>query len=95
MTQLTLLSTTKAGHPLTALLRTFRDQTGKSQAGISRTTGFDESYISRLFSGERTNPSRDALIILCVWGLGLNLPDTDEVLQAADYKFLTLPQSLR
>ena len=95
MTQLTLSSTTPPGHPLTALLRTFRERTGKPQADISRATSFDESYVSRLFSGERTNPSRDALIILCVWGLGLSLPDTDEVLQAADYKFLTLPQSLR
>ena len=95
MTQLALGSSTNGGHPLTALLRTFRDQTGKPQADISRETGLDESYVSRLFSGERTNPSRDALVILCAWGLGLSLADTDEVLLAADYKFLTLPQSLR
>ena len=95
MTQLTLSSTTKTAHPLTAVLRTFRERAGKSQADMARGTGFCESYVSRLFAGERTNPSRDALIILCVWGLGLSLPDTDEVLQAADYKFLTLPQSLR
>ena len=31
----------------------------------------DKSYVSRLFSGERTNPSRGALILLAVFGLGL------------------------
>jgi hypothetical protein len=51
--------------------------------------------VSRLFSGERTNPTRDALILLAGYGLGLSVPDTSEVLLAADYKDLILPQSLR
>jgi transcriptional regulator with XRE-family HTH domain len=67
----------------------------KSQAQIARDSWLDESYVSRLLSGERTNPTRDALILLAGFGLGLSVPDTSEVLLAADYKDLILPQSLR
>jgi hypothetical protein len=41
------------------------------------------------------NPSRDALILLGGWGLDLAVHEVDEVLMAADYKPLVLPQSLR
>ena len=81
--------------PLTRLIREYRSRAQKTQANISRDAWLDESYVSRLFSGERTNPSRDALILLSVYGLGLPLEDTDEVLLAADYKPLVLPQTLR
>ena len=47
------------------------------------------------FSGERANPSRDALILLGAFGLELPVPEVDELLLAADYKQLVLPQSLR
>lgn len=81
--------------PLTELLVEARQKTNKSQADIARDCWLSESYISRLFSGERTDPSRDALILLGAFGLGLSVPDVDEVLLAADYKQLVLPQSLR
>jgi hypothetical protein len=55
----------------------------------------DESYVSRLFSGERFHPSRDALILLSAFGLELPVEDVDEILLVADYKPLALPQSLR
>lgn len=55
----------------------------------------DESYISRLFSGERNHPSRDALILLSAFGLELRVEDVDEILLAADYRPLVLPQTLR
>jgi transcriptional regulator with XRE-family HTH domain len=83
------------GTPLSQLLRRHRVQLNKSQADIARDCWLDESYISRLFSGERTNPSRDALILLAVFGIGLCLEETDELLLAADYKPLALPTSLR
>jgi hypothetical protein len=81
--------------PLTKLLRDSRSRVQKSQADISRDSWLDESYVSRLFSGERTNPSRDALLLLGGWGLHLAIEDMDEVLLAADYKPLVLPQTLR
>ncbi|MEX2246947.1 MAG: helix-turn-helix transcriptional regulator [Dehalococcoidia bacterium] len=83
------------GSPLTEVLRRHRDGATKSQAEIARDAWLDESYVSRLLSGERTSPSRDALILLAGFGLGLVVPDVDEVLLAADYKQLVLPQSLR
>ncbi len=83
------------GSPLTEVLHRFRARLTKSQADISRDAWLDESYVSRLFSGERTNPSRDALILLTVFGLGLSVEDADEVLLAADYKPLALAQSIK
>ena len=81
--------------PLTETLQRFRARTDKPNAHIARDSWLDESYVSRLLSGERANPSRDALILLAAFGLGLTVPDEDEVLLAADYKQLALPQSLR
>lgn len=81
--------------PLTELLISARRKTNKSQADIARDSWLNESYVSRLLSGERTNPSRDALILLGAFGLELPVPDVDELLLAADYKQLVLPQSLR
>ena len=87
------------GESLTDLLQKFGERVrrlkGKIQAQISRDAWLDESYVSRLFSGERTNPSRDALILLGNWGLELAVEEVDELLIAADYKPLVLPASLR
>ena len=88
-----------AGDSLTDLLRKYSDRLRfrqqKRQADIARDCWLDESYVSRLISGERVNPSRDALILLAGWGLELAVHEVDEVLMAADYKPLVLPQSLR
>ena len=65
----------------------------KNQAQIARDAWLDESYVSRLISGQRDNPSRDALLLLAGWGLGLPVEETDELLMAADYKPLALPRS--
>ena len=86
------------GEPLVDLLRKYGErarQRGKSQAQIARDAWLDESYVSRLLSGERDNPSRDALILLGNWGLELAVEEVDELLIAADYKPLVLPASLR
>lgn len=80
---------------LTEMLQRYRAKAKRSQADIARASWLDESYISRLFSGERANPSRDALILLSAFGLRLSVDETDEILLAADYKQLALPQSLR
>ena len=90
-----LQSRFEVGTSLSELLRRQKTRLNKSQADIARDAWLDESYVSRLFSGERTNPSRDALILLAVFGLGLTLEDTDELLMAADYRPLVLPINLR
>lgn len=87
-----------AGESLTALLQRYGNRAklrGKRQSQISRDAWLDESYVSRLLSGERDNPSREALILLGCWGLGLAVEEVDELLLAADYKPLVLPASLR
>jgi hypothetical protein len=87
------------GESLSSLLRRFSDRLrfhkSKNQAQIARDAWLDESYVSRLISGERMHPSRDALILLGAWGLELAVHELDEVLLAADYKPLVLPASLR
>ncbi|HEU0074391.1 MAG TPA: helix-turn-helix transcriptional regulator [Dehalococcoidia bacterium] len=90
-----LRSRYEVGEPLTQLLRRHRARLDKSQADIARDAWLDESYVSRLFSGERSNPSRDALILLAVFGLSLGLEDTDDLLMAADYRPLALPASIK
>ena len=83
---------------LTALLKKYADRVlrrGKHQAQVARDAWLDESYVSRLLSGERSNPSREAIILLEGWGLGLAVEEVDELLLAADYKPLVLPASLR
>ncbi len=84
-----------AGSPLTELLQRQKARLNKSQADISRDSWLDESYVSRLFSGERSNPSRDALILLSAFGMGLPVEDVDAILLAADYKPIALTASLR
>ena len=83
---------------LTALLKGYAERVlrrGKQQAQVARDAWLDESYVSRLLSGERSNPSREAIILLGGWGLGLAVEAVDELLLAADYKPLVLPASLR
>lgn len=87
-----------AGETLPALLQRFGDRTklrGKRQAQIARDAWLDESYVSRLLSGERDNPSRDALILLGGFGMELKVEELDELLMATNYKPLVLPASLR
>ena len=68
---------------------------GKTQAQIARDSWLADSYVSRLLSGDRLNPSRDALVLLGCWGLELSVDEMDELLIAADYKPLVLPASIR
>ena len=87
-----------AGKDLTALLKKYGERVqkrGKTMSHIARDSWLDESYVRRLLNGERSNPSRDVLILLCCWGLGLSVEEFDEVLQAADYKPLVVPVEYR
>ena len=68
---------------------------GKTQANIARDAWLDNSYVSRLLSGQRANPSRDALILLGCWGLELSVEEMDELLIAAEFRPLVLPASIR
>ena len=89
---------TVANERLTVLLRRHAQRVlrrGKNQAQMAHDAGLDESYVSRLLSGERSNPSREAIILLGGWGLELTVEEVDELLLAADYKPLVLPASLR
>jgi hypothetical protein len=72
-----------------------RRQKGKTQAQIARDCWLADSYVSRLLSGDRLNPSRDALVLLGCWGLELSVAEMDGLLIAADYKPLVLPASIR
>jgi hypothetical protein len=85
--------------PLTILLGKYcervRRHKGKTQAQIARDSWLADSYVSRLLSGDRLNPSRDALVLLGCWGLELSVDEMDELLIAADYKPLVLPASIR
>jgi transcriptional regulator with XRE-family HTH domain len=86
----------RPGDGLSELLRKHGDRVmgqGKIQADIARDAWLDESYVSRLLSGERDNPSREALLLLGGWGLELAVEEVDELLIAAEYKPLTLPSS--
>ncbi len=80
----------RIGQEFTRKLNEFRDKAGVGNAEIRRRTGIDEGYLSRLFSGERTRPSRDLIIRLATLGLGLDQFDTDELLLAAEYRPLVM-----
>src|SRR6202795_3708624 len=94
MTNTPLQSRFEVGTTLTQLLRRHRARLNKSLADIARDCWLDESYISRLFSGERTNPSRDALILLAVFGIGLCLEETKELLLPAPHNPSWFPPDL-
>jgi hypothetical protein len=85
--------------PLTILLGKYTERLrrarGKTQAQIARDSWLGDSYVSRLLSGERLNPSRDALVLLGCWGLELRVDEMDELLIAAEYKPLVLPATIR
>src|SRR4030067_562206 len=72
----------KPGESLPELLRKFSDKLrfrkSKKQAQIAKDAWLDESYVSRLISGERSNPSRDVLILLGAWGLELAVHALDD-----------------
>ena len=70
-------------------LKTLRLKAGKSRYRLAQYSGLNEAYILRLESGERTNPSRDVVIMLALV-LAQGVPpieiwDLDAMLLSSDY----------
>lgn len=85
MTSATLRERLETANAFTKLLRQAYEQCDKSQADIARDAWIDPGYLSKLLSGEKTNPSRDTIIRLAVYGLSLTRYDTDDLLLAAEF----------
>ena len=70
-------------------LHIMRAKTGKSRYRLAQYSGLDEAYILRLESGERQNPSRDAVMKLCLalaaTSKGISIHEVNELLLAAGY----------
>ena len=70
-------------------LKRLRIKSGKSRYKLAQYSGLSETYILRLESGERTNPSRDVVMMLGT-ALAQGVPsieiwDIDALLLSADY----------
>ncbi len=70
-------------------LKRLRIKSGKSRYRLAQYSGLSEPYIFRLESGERTNPSRDVVIMLgtaLAQGVSsIEIWDIDALLISADY----------
>ena len=71
------------------IFRDLRQKTGKSRYNMAKFTGLDESYLLRLETGERNNPSRDVVLMI---GLALvrqsnlvEIWDIDNLLMSAEH----------
>jgi transcriptional regulator with XRE-family HTH domain len=89
MTNATLQSRLAAANAFTRALREKWERIDKSQADIARDAWIDPGYLSKLISGEKAKPSRDTIIRLATFGMGLTRYDTDDLLIAAEYAPLT------
>ena len=70
-------------------LRMLRHKTQKSKYRVAQDSGIDQSYILRLETGEKANPSRDVVLMLAL-ALSYNsdavgIDDVEELLLAAGY----------
>ncbi len=70
-------------------LQTLRKKTGKSRYNLARFSGISEAYILRLETGERSNPSRDVVLMIALslvqTSNQLEFWDIENLLLAADY----------
>ena len=70
-------------------LKTLRSKSGKSRYRLAQYSGLNEAYILRLESGERSNPSRNVVLMLglaLVEGSGsVGIWDIDGLLLSAGY----------
>jgi hypothetical protein len=68
---------------LPALLREYIRRTRRSYHEIAAASYVDVAYVHRLATGGKCHPSRDTLIKVAVWGLGLAPHELDEILLCA------------
>ena len=70
-------------------LKKLRSQAGKSRYRLAQYSGINEPYILRLERGERTNPSRDVVLMLgfalVANSDGVTIWDIDKLLLSAGY----------
>ena len=71
------------------ILKRLRTKAGKSRYQLWKFSGVDQSYIAKLEKGEKLNPSRSTVILLCMGLLHdcnqIDLCEVEELLLAADY----------
>ncbi len=67
---------------LSQYLQQLLDEHGLVRKDVVRAAGIDATYGYQLFTGQRSNPSRDKTLALA-FALGCSLRETDRLLQAA------------
>jgi len=78
------------GQELSRLLRRYLAGADEGYAAVARRAWVDCAYVYRLAKGTKCHPGRDVVIRLGI-GLGLTVPDLDELLMAAGYAPLVRP----
>lgn len=73
-------------HNLAKFLSVLKSSVDVSLAEIERNTGISRSYLCRLFSGIRKNPSLDTLLKICDFYYSINPKLVIETLCAKEYK---------
>lgn len=72
-----------------ATLKRLRRKAGKSRYKLAQWTGLSEAYLLRLENGERSNPSRDAVVLLALAlvsdGQSIDVYDVEELMLSAGY----------
>ena len=70
-------------------LQTLRKKAGKSRYNLAWFSGLNEAYILRLETGERSNPSRDVVLMIALSLIQtsdhLEIWDIENLLLAANY----------
>ena len=71
------------------VFKTLRQRAQKSKYRVAQYSGIDQSYILRLETGERANPSRDVVLMLALALVhdsdSVGIHDVEELLMAAGY----------
>ena len=72
-----------------ATLKRLRRKTGKSRYKLAQWTGISEAYLLRLENGERSNPSRDAVVLIALAMVSndqsIDIYDVEELMLSAGY----------
>ena len=71
------------------MFRKLRQKARKSKYKVAQDSGIDQAYILRLETGEKTNPSRDVVLMLALAlsrdSDAVGIGDVEELLLAAGY----------